>query len=60
MTQRILRKDRRASAERVAADEQETIGYTTNNGGVCTVPHENGSFLCQMKALIVKLTGLKY
>ncbi len=30
------------------------------NGGVCTVPHENSSYLCQMKALIAKLTGSKY
>ncbi len=36
------------------------ISDYSNNGGVCTVPDENGSFYYQMKALIAKLTRLKY
>ncbi len=39
---------------------KESSIYFSNNGGVCTVPHENSSYLCQMKALIAKLTGSKY
>ena len=31
-----------------------------NNGGVCIDNRKDGTYLCQMKALIAKLTRLKY
>ncbi len=30
------------------------------NGGVCVDKRKDGTYLCQMKALIAKLTRLKY
>ena len=32
----------------------------TNNGGVCIDKRKDSTYICQMKALIAKLTRLKY